>query len=195
MHAIKYLNEFENNDIQYDNSIIEIYISATISQIMYYINISEDFDPKFYLLVKAMFHKYIFELGYTHLITYYNKIFNDNLYDDKSICENKQPTLSSEWINEKIREYQTKQLQIERRKLAKRPPLIYKVGSHVGAQDKEGKWWLSKILAVFYKNEHIIYYVEFLNWGEQFNEFITDPAKIQSYNSRKHHLFKPVDIM
>ena len=193
--AISHLNEFEHNDIQYDKTLIEIYISCAISQIKNYIDVMEEFDAKFYLLVKSMFHRYIAELGYIHIITYYNEIFNDNEYD--TLIDNKiipLPVLSIEWQNEKIKEYQSKQLQIERRKQAKRPVYIYKKGAYVGARDKEGKWWLSKILSIFYEGEHVIYYVEFLNWGEQFNEFIVDPNRLRKYNSKLHPLFKQVEI-
>ena len=193
--AISHLNEFEHDDIQYDRSSIEIYLSCAISQIKNYIDAMENFDAKFYLLTKAMFHRYIAELGYSHLIIYYNEIFNDNAYGD--YLENKTmllPVIMPEWQNEKIKEYQTKQLQIERRKQLKRPITIHKKGAYVGARDKEGKWWLSKILAVYHECEHIIYYVEFLNWGEQFNEFISDTNRIRKYNSKQHPLFKPVEI-
>ena len=146
-------------------------------------------------MIKATFHRYIVELGYTHIIPYYDKIFNDKIYINNNVNNSIiHPLISAEWMSEKIKEYQAKQLQIERRKISKRAPVVHKVNSYVGCRDKEGKWWLSKILAIFYKDIHTIYYVEFLNWGEQFNEFITDPARIQIYNSHRHHLFKPVEI-
>jgi hypothetical protein len=194
IQAITHLNQFSNTD-NCDTSINEIYISSAMTQILCYINVMPEFDAKFYLLIRSIFHRYISELGYTHIIPYYNMIFNDNIYAEYEQTNNTPlPIISEEWKNEKIKEYITKQIQIERRKASKKPFIEHKVNSYVGARDKEGKWWLSKILAVFNKDDKTVYYVEFLNWGPQFNEFIADMSRIQRYNSRRHHLFRPVEI-
>jgi hypothetical protein len=195
--AISHLNEFDKLDRHLDPSVIEIYITAAASQLVQYHVSNHEEDPQLYMLAKNMFDRFIRELGYNNLIRYYNMIFNDSAYDttaDTMIDEGPQITLSAEWKAEKIKEYQLKQLQIARRKAMKRPKINFKAGSYVGAQDREGNWWLSKILAIFTHEEHIIYYVEFLQWGEQFNEFIADLNRIRKYNPRFHHLFKPAEV-
>ena len=206
MQAITNLNELDKIDRRCDKDIMEIYIATTISQIMQYHmcicqsdkaakSVSD--DARFYLLVKSMFHRFIWELGYVYLIRYYNMIFTDDIYTDLVDGDGVQSipiVLSEEWKAEKIKEYQTKTLQIARRKALKQPTVMYKPGRYVGARDKEGNWWMAKILKTLYEECHIIYYVEFLNWGDQFNEFITDVSRIQKYNPRRHKLFEPVEV-
>lgn len=148
-------------------------------------------NPSFLMLVKALFHRYIAVLGHTELIEIYNEIFTDNLYSKELASYVFVPTLPDEWKLEKIKEYQEYMQQVSIRKNAKKAAPKYEMGEIVGAKDKEGRWWMSKVLALFEVNAHIVYYVEFIGWGEKFNEFIADGFRIQKFNPKKHRYFRP----
>lgn len=147
--------------------------------------------PSFYLLVKALFHRYIVVHGYHSLTAIYNTVFNDGQYDNIKDTAVFYPCLTDEWQTERIREYQESQLQIEYRRRAKRSQPKYTAGEIIGAKDKEGRWWLSKVLAVYTHQEHAVYYVAFEGWGDQFNEFIVDGFRMEKYNPKKHKYFRP----
>ena len=147
--------------------------------------------PMYAVFIKYLFHQYIVEKGYIGLINIYNKIFNDKLYDDINNTAVFYPVLTQEWIYEKNKEYQEKCKQIELRKIAKRIPPSYEVNEIIGAKDKEGKWWMSKVLAVYEHEGHAAYYIEFLGWDDKFNEFIVDGFRLEKYNPRKHRYFRP----
>ncbi len=147
--------------------------------------------PTYAILVKALFHEYIVQKGFTNLITIYNRIFNDKLYADINNTAVFYPILTQEWIQDKIHDFQEKSKQIEYRKRAKRVPPKYEVAEIVGAKDKEGRWWMSKVLAVYDYQGHSAYYVEFLGWGDKFNEFIIDGFRIEKFNPKKHRYFRP----
>jgi hypothetical protein len=147
--------------------------------------------PTYAILVKALFHEYIVQKGFTNLISLYDRVFNDKLYVDINNTAVFYPILTQEWIQDKINDFQEKAKQIEYRKRAKRVPPKYEVAEIVGAKDKEGRWWMSKVLAVYDYQGHSAYYVEFLGWGEKFNEFIIDGFRIEKFNPKKHRYFRP----
>jgi len=66
----------------------------------------------------------------------------------------------------------------------------FSVNEIIGARDKEGKWWLSRILSKF--NDPVSgiqwYYVHFHGWSHDHNEWIGDSHKIKKFNPRKHIL-------
>lgn len=66
----------------------------------------------------------------------------------------------------------------------------YAVGEIIGAKDKEGNWWMSEVLFSTSYNTHIIYYIKFLNWGDQFNEFIHEKHRMQRFNPFKHKYYR-----
>ena len=155
------------------------------------------------LLIKAMFHdkivnckkdKMIEKNKLTHLISRYNSIFNDGIYDkldtDKPDLSANPEQLTDVYKQQFIAEYQKKvhDAEVVRRINAKPPK--FKEGDIVGAQDKEGRWWLSQVLQVFSAYGQHVYYVEFKGWGPQFNEFIASPFKIRQFNPRKHKLYR-----
>lgn len=148
-------------------------------------------DLKYAMLVKALFHKYIIDHKFTHLICLYDKLFNDKLYaniQDETIFY---PTLPQEWIIQQVKDYQAKMKEVQIRKAAKRPAPRYSRGEIVGAKDKENKWWLAEVLDVLQFDGRNAYYVEFKGWGEKFNEVIIDGFRIEKYNRKKHMYFRP----
>ncbi len=145
----------------------------------------------FLLLVKSLFHRYIAVLGHKELIEIYDDVFSDRIYSGDNEKYVFVPTISEEWCNEKIKEYQTAMKQMQIRKMAKRKPPKYEKGEIVGAQDRERKWWLSQILEVFEFNGNQVYYVRFAGWGDKFDEFIPDGFRLQKYNSKKHKYYRP----
>lgn len=148
-------------------------------------------NPLYALLIKAHAHEFIVIRGYHDLIPIYNIIFNDNLYEDINNTQLFAPVLSKEWVEEKIKQYQEECLHIEWKQNAKRKPPKYMKNEIVGAKDKEGKWWMSKILGIYAYQQCIAYYVEFLGWDEKFNEFITDSYRIERFNPKKHKYYRP----
>jgi hypothetical protein len=153
------------------------------------------------LLVKAMFHDKIMNCKLTHsvdkltcLIPRYNSIFNDGIYDkldtDKPDLSANPEQLTDVYKQQFIAEYQKKVHDAEVVKRISAKPPKFKEGDIVGAQDKEGRWWLSHVLQVFSAYGQHVYYVEFKGWGSQFNEFITSPFKIRQFNPRKHKLYR-----
>lgn len=166
--------------------------AAKIILIFAYNNIKFLSENKLYaLLIKYSAHHFIVEKGWHDLVYYYNLIFNDKMYNDVADTNIFEPVLSSEWINEKIKIYQNKCRELEIKKRLKDKSYKYEKGEIVGAKDKEGRWWMSRIIEIFNYNQHYIYYVEFLGWGEKFNEFITDRFRIARYNPLKHKYFRP----
>jgi hypothetical protein len=147
------------------------------------------------LYIKAIFHERIVHGHMHYLIPRYNAIFNDGLYNglqnggrDVAIYP---VTPDETLLATYIKEYQTEVHDIEARKRINAKPPKYEVGEIVGAQDKEGRWWLSQVLKIYsYLGQHM-YYVEFLGWGTQFNEFIVSPFKIQRFNPKKHKYYRP----
>lgn len=148
-------------------------------------------EPLFALLVKIYFHNFIADQRFIEFVPLYNVIFNDHMYDNTSDVTVFPKIIPKEFIDKKITEYQEECKRIEYKRRAKRQPPKYEKGEIVGAKDKEGRWWMSRVLEVFHYMEHIAYYVEFLGWGEKFNEFITDGFRIETFKPRKHLYYRP----
>ena len=166
--------------------------AAKLLLIFSYNNIRFLSENKLYaLLIKYSSHHFIVEKGWHDLVYYYNLIFNDKMYNDVGDSNIFEPVLPIEWINEKIKIYQDKHREIEIKKILKDKSYKYEKGEIIGAKDKEGRWWMSRIIEIFTYNHHSVYYVEFLGWGENFNEFIVDRFRIDRYNPIKHKYFRP----
>ena len=86
---------------------------------------------------------------------------------------------------------QEKCQQIKLRCMSKSIPPKYEIDEIVGAKDKENKWWMSRILDHVTCHGHTVYYVEFLGWGDHFNEFISDLHRLEKFNPRKHRYYRP----
>lgn len=121
------------------------------------------------------------------LIPSYNKIFNDKRHD----------LLSSDKLSEQhIDSVKDQLLQIiaERKFNHKLKKPKFKKGEIVGAQDKEGKWWLSEVLEVIQYGTHILYYITFKGWGDKFNEFIEEGYRIRYFNPKRHKYYRSAEI-
>jgi len=129
------------------------------------------------------------------LVDIYNMIFTDHVVDAYKLpvaplnTETLHPlsgfdkTAFEKLFNDKLRKY-------EQYMLDRVPKNKFKENTIVGAKDKNGRWWLSRILKSFTYNGHVIYYVEFMGWGSEFNEFIYEPYRIEPFNPRKHKLYR-----
>ena len=197
-----YLNKYTYNEEEIRRTFNELLnmledpnekkYAAKILLIFSHANLKFLSNNKLYaLLIKYSAHHFIIEKGWHDLVYYYNLIFNDKMYNDVGDINIFEPVLSVEWINEKIKLYQNKCREIEIRKKLKDKSYKYEKGEIVGAKDKEGRWWMSQVLEIFNYNQHCIYYIEFLGWGEEFNEFIVDKFRIARYNPLKHKYFRP----
>ena len=153
------------------------------------VNLKDNLE--FLALVKTWFHEYIVSKKHTSLITIYNTLFTDNLYKEENLKYMYIPTPDADWVKEKIKEYNDEMENINIRKNAKKAPPKYAKNEIVGAKDKEGRWWMSKILHVCEYQGSVVYLVEFIGWGEKFNEFISDGFRINKFNPKKHKYFRP----
>jgi hypothetical protein len=144
----------------------------------------------FNVTIKAKFHQFIHKEGVLSLIPIYNEIYNDGLYDSYEIPET--IDLPEDFFADCLHEYRASLEELRIRNDSKKKKPKFSEGEIVGAKDKQGNWWLSRILKVWTYGIHIIYYVEFCGWGDTFNEFITNPYFIQKFNPRKHRLFRGV---
>lgn len=148
-------------------------------------------NPKLTLIVKALFHQLIYNEEMFELIPVYDNIFNDNLYHDIKFTKEVMEPLTKqdiETLTTSMQE-QIRQQQIQRRVNLKPPK--YAVNEIIGAQDKEGRWWMSQVLAVLSCHNQHVYYVSFLGWGELFNEFIATPYRLNKFNPKKHKYYRP----
>jgi len=145
---------------------------------------------KFILAIKQKFHEFIVKERLHNLVHAYNKIFNDNLYDYIEMLPEKN-FITQEEIDRLVKQYHSDMEDLENRRRALRLLPKYEKGEIVGAKDKEGRWWMSRVLKVFTHLEHNMYYVEFLGWGPKFNEFIVDSFRISQFNPRKHVYYRP----
>lgn len=200
------VNYYEREMLANIYSIIHIMESTERTNIMYLMIVRTTFmqlkylcklidfmrsSTTFLLFVKSLFHRYIAGLGHKELIDIYDEIFNDKLYSGDSAKHVFVPVLSDEWRVEKIKEYQEHMQQVHVRRVAKRNPPKYEAGEIIGAKDKEGRWWMSKVLDVYEYQNNQVYYVEFIGWGEKFNEFIADGFRLQKFNPKRHRYFRP----
>ena len=115
------------------------------------------------------------------LIPIYNLIYNSNKYKDIQAPE---LLLSTEITDKLLEEYHAPLPVITHTKPK------YTIGEIIGAKDKEGNWWMSEVLFSTSYNAHTIYYIKFLNWGDQFNEFIYEKHRLQRYNPYKHKYYR-----
>lgn len=142
-------------------------------------------NPKYALFVKAKFHEYIKDYGYDFLILLYNRTFSDGSFTERPAII---PYVPQEYIDKTIKYYKDRILDESKPiKLCK-----FSKGEIVGARDKERRWWMSRILLIseYKPTQAYIYYVEFLGWGDAFNEAITDPARIERFNPFKHKYYR-----
>lgn len=147
------------------------------------------------LILKGVFDILIVDYNKLHLVSKYNEIFNDKMYDTLTLT-GKDVNITPIPLTQKekevfIQNYQKKVRDVEVRRRLNAKPAKYTIGDIVGAQDKEGKWWMSQVLDVFSHLDQHMYYVTFLGWGEQFNEFIVSPFKIQRFNPKRHRYYRP----
>lgn len=105
-------------------------------------------------------------------------------------CRTIVPRLTDEEKSQIIKLYNRKQAALEIRNKLKVMTPRFSVGEIVGALDKENKWWMARILQVVKYEGGYAYYVEFCNWGPQFNDLIVDPKRLRWYNPRRHKLFR-----
>lgn len=142
-------------------------------------------------VIKAKFNEYIIEHQMTNLIPIYDKIFNDDLYKDIELPPGVD-FISEEEVEEIKANYRNQMRDIIARKVGyRKKTYIYEEGEIVGAQAKDGAWWMSQVKKVFsYKNKYF-YYVSYLGWGDDFDELITDPFKIRQFNPRRHKYYRP----
>lgn len=120
----------------------------------------------------------------------------NELTNESMLGQSEQPTespyIDEQRINDLIADYNASVTERIRLQRSKRPPLKFDEGEVVGVKDKEGNWWMGRILKTFSHLRHNMYYVEFLGWGEEFNEFITDTKfKLERFNPRKHLYYRP----
>jgi hypothetical protein len=169
----------------------ELYIIGVMEMVSGYlgvINTTEDCD--ILIIIKAKFDELIGKERMYKLIPIYNRIFTDNLY--KSIhIQPENNNITDQEIAGYIDQYQKKLIEFHERRCTLRTLPKYEKNEIVGAKDKEGNWWMSKILDTFCHNSNNMYYVEFIGWGEQFNEFIVDVYRIKRYNPRAHPYYRP----
>lgn len=76
--------------------------------------------------------------------------------------------------------------------LAIREKQKFRKGDLVGARDKEGRWWAAVILDKLSCRGNTVYYVHYFNWGDEFDEFITDKNRIRRFNPKTHRCYYSV---
>ena len=150
--------------------------------------------PEFALLIKAKFEQLIIGSKCYELTSIYNEIFTDHMYDPytdgKSDAVN-ELVLTADDVYVLTKRYNDEIATRIKRQNSLRPVPKFEEQEIVGAKDKEGKWWMSRVLRIFTHAEHNVYYVEFLGWGDKFNEFITDAWRIARFNPRIHIYYRP----
>lgn len=151
------------------------------------------------ITIKAIFHELIVDHNKIHLIELYNTWFNDKQFD-KLLTEPDVNITPIEMTDDEKKDFiiamYQKRIHAEevRKRLNAKPPK-YAVNEIVGAQDKEGRWWMSQVLDVISHLDQHIYYVTFLGWGDKFNEFILNPFNIQKFNPKKHRYYRPAETV
>jgi hypothetical protein len=63
----------------------------------------------------------------------------------------------------------------------------YKERELVRVRDKANQWHLSRVIKVYSYNGKNVYFVEFLEFADSFNEVIIDPLRIKKYVEHKIH--------
>lgn len=171
------------------------HIECIFECISHYINVLRQ-NPSLSIVVKALFHEFIESKNITSIIKYYNRIFNDNLYKQKN-TEYKNIEYKNTLSDEEIQYYLNKYNEsINFSYEVSNTPIIYEENEIIGAKDRNGKWWMARILKIFshrIKNTmHNLYYIEYCGWGSSFNEFIlhSDSHRMQKFNPKKHILYR-----
>jgi hypothetical protein len=145
---------------------------------------------KYVLVIKVKFHEFIMKFRTYDLIPIYNQIFNDEIYSHIQLRLTRD-VINQDEIQCLINKYHSNIEDLKNQRIQLRTLPKFDEDEIVGAKDKEGRWWMSKILKVFKHMEHNMYYVEFLGWGPKFNEFIVDSYRISYFNPRKHIYYRP----
>ena len=144
---------------------------------------------QFVLIMKYKFHEMIIDKKMIELVPIYNKTFNDNLYD-RIVFNTPQEIVDEVDFKALVDEYNEKKTEYLLRKKYSRTRHPFEEGEIVGAKNREGDWWMSRIIKIFNYLQHNIFYVEFLGWGEEFNEFIPDVCKIKKFDPIKHKYYR-----
>jgi hypothetical protein len=153
------------------------------------------YQPKFAMAIKAKFDQFIMVSKILELIPLYNKIFNDKMYDDMNYVKAADSfALSDKDVLELTKKYNHDVAERIKQQKSLRVAPKFEENEIVGAKDKEGKWWMSRVLKVYehpaFPNQSV-YYVEYLGWGSAFNDFITNSYCIARYNPRAHIYYRP----
>lgn len=139
-------------------------------------------SPSLALTLSNKINDLIINHDMRELILVYNVIYADGKYDQLEIPT---VTIPKEVTDNILTNYK---LQEPIAKQHAKPK--YAIGEIIGAKDKESNWWMSEVLYCASYNTHTIYYIKFLNWGEQFNEFIHEKHRMQKFNPYKHKYYR-----
>jgi hypothetical protein len=169
----------------------ELYVTAIMEIIVGYLDVINTANNyKLLICIKGKLDEFISKERMYTLIPIYNRIFTDNLY--KSIqTQPKTDILTDQEISDYVDQYQKKLIEFHEHRNALRTLPVYEKDEIIGAKDKEGNWWMSRVLDTVSRDQHNMYYVEFLGWGDQFNEFIVDTYRLKRYNPRAHPYYRP----
>ena len=145
--------------------------------------------PEALAIIKGFFHKLIVDDRRYDIISVYNELFCDEVYKviDKY---NERYVIPQDILNKALDDYNKKIASF-----IKKTHTLYKMktfteGQIIGAQDREGRWWLSQVITMVTYGQHRCYYVRFCGWDECFNEWIADPYRLQWYNYKRHKLYR-----
>ncbi len=143
---------------------------------------------KLMLLLKLKFHHLIQRENMIDLVKLYDEVFNDKLYQFIEIEKKLLKPVTNEDIakyyeiyNDEVDKLKTKNYKFS---------VKYEEGEIIGAKSIYDQWWMARIIKIIVIDEHVVYYVEFLGWGKEFNEFITSPLKLARYNIHKHKYYR-----
>jgi hypothetical protein len=143
------------------------------------------------MLLKIKFHEIITKFRKPEYVALYDEIFNDNLYNYIKVENDVIKT--TEWLTPEkkaqlISYYNEEVDKINKKNLVYK--LNYEEGEIIGAKNIYDQWWMSKILKIIKIEGKVIYYVEFLGWGKEFNEFIYCPLRMAKFNKFKHNYYR-----
>jgi hypothetical protein len=205
------VNERVNEQVNKSNELLNIYNSELSKEIIIYVrdetskhdtskdntlssvNLSniDNVDLSSVMLLKIKFHEIITKFRKPEYVALYDEIFNDNLYNYIKVENDVIKT--TEWLTPKkkaqlISEYNEEVDKINKKNLVYK--LNYEEGEIIGAKNIYDQWWMSKILKIIKIEGKVIYYVEFLGWGKDFNEFIYCPLRMAKFNKFKHNYYR-----
>jgi len=204
------VNERVNEQVNKSNELLNIYNSELSKEIIIYVrdetskhdtskdntlssvNLSniDNVDLSSVMLLKIKFHEIITKFRKPEYVALYDEIFNDNLYNYIKVENDVIKT--TEWLTPEkkaqlISEYNEEVDKINKKNLVYK--LNYEEGEIIGAKNIYDQWWMSKILKIIKIEGKVIYYVEFLGWGKDFNEFICCPLRMAKFNKFKHNYY------